>query len=211
MIIATRRDLEAAIAQLSEREARFAALAEDLGLPPLRRIRGSFEALVDIIVEQMISLHAARAILARLKERVVPFSPHTIHAMSADDLCGLGLSRAKARTIKGLADAIDGGKLDLRGLGRLEDDAVRAALTSLTGIGPWTAEIYILAALGRSDAWPAHDVALQSAVKDVFSLTERPDARVMADIAEPWQPWRAVAARLLWSHYRRMRGLPQRV
>jgi DNA-3-methyladenine glycosylase II len=89
------------------------------------------------------------------------------------------------------------------------DDEIMAQLTRLHGIGRWTAEIYLLSCLARSDVWPAGDIALQAAAHDLFGLPERPTERALRQLAEPWQPWRAVAARLLWAHYRHLRGVPQ--
>ena len=158
----------------------------------------------------MISIDAAQAIRMRLLGAIKPFNAETIARLPPEHLLGVGLSRAKAETIGLLARAIAAGDLDLSRLTRLCDADVRSALTMHKGIGPWTAEIFMLTALGRSDAWPAGDVALQTAVQDLFGLSRRPGFSEMHDIAQAWQPWRAVAARLLWLHYRRMRGLPLR-
>ena len=208
--IRTREDLRSGIAALARSEAVFGRVYRELGLPGLRRRRPTFDCLVHIVVDQMISIDAARAIRTRLLSAIKPFDAETIARLSPELLLGLGLSRAKAGTIGLLARAIATGELDLSRLTRLSDADVRSALTMHKGIGPWTAEIFMLTALGRSDAWPAGDVALQTAVQDLFGLPRRPGFSEMHDIAGAWQPWRAVAARLLWLHYRRMRGLPLR-
>jgi DNA-3-methyladenine glycosylase II len=93
----------------------------------------------------------------------------------------------------------------------MSDAEIAAALTAVPGIGPWTVEIYLLSHLGRSDVWPAGDLALQIAVHDAFELDVRPTEKAMRTLSEPWQPWRAVAARLLWAHYRSLKNIPQRV
>ena len=211
MTIDTEKDLEAGVTWLAEKELRFSAIHKQVGLPPLRRSKANFETLVHIIVEQMISFHAANAISGRLRATVVPFVPETVCEMDLEKLRSIGLSEAKARAVKAVAAAISLGELDLENLSASNDDSAKTSLTAVRGIGPWTAEIYILTALGRSDAWPAGDVALQIATQDIFALSSRPDSRAMLAIAEPWRPWRAAAARLLWSHYRHRRGLTQKL
>lgn len=207
----TEHDLALGVAFLSSREERFALVSRRLGMPPLRRSKGNFQTLVHIIVEQMISLSASKAISARLQQRLIPFAPETVCMTSFAMLRSLGLSEAKARAVKAVANAVRGGELNLEELASFDDEKAKAVLMALPGIGPWTAEIYILTALGRSDAWPAGDVALQVAVQDLFGLECRPDHRQMSAIAESWRPWRAAAARLLWSHYRNQRGLGQKL
>ena len=119
---------------------------------------------------------------------------------------GLGLSRQKARYTLALADAVASGALDLEALSELADDAAIAELTRIKGIGPWTAEIYLLSALQRPDVWPAADLALMVAAHEVKGLAARPDAKAMRELAEAWRPWRAIAARLLWHYYRNSRN-----
>jgi DNA-3-methyladenine glycosylase II len=177
------------------------------GLPALRRRGPGFATLVEIVIEQMISLKAARAIIARLKAAYDPFEPKMIRGAGMPALQGLGLSRAKARAILTLADAAAAGGLDFNALTNRSDDDVRGRLTCYSGVGPWTAEIYLLTALGRSDAWPHGDVALQRAAQALFGMGERPSGKTMQSLAAPWQPWRSVAARLLWAHYRRANGI----
>ena len=100
------------------------------------------------------------------------------------------------------------GSLDLEALGSLDNEAVMAKLTALPGVGPWTAEIYLLFCLGRADIWPAGDVALQHAVHHALKLNARPDAGTMRQLAEAWRPFRGAAALLLWNYYRHLRGIP---
>jgi DNA-3-methyladenine glycosylase II len=121
----------------------------------------------------------------------------------------LGLSGAKARCFIACARAAAKGEIDFVRLHKLSDADAIAALTALPGIGPWTADIYLLSNMGRADSWPCGDLALQAAAHDLLGLPARPDAKDMLQIAENWRPWRAVAARLLWSHYRGLRGMKQ--
>lgn len=122
-----------------------------------------------------------------------------------------GLSTAKARCFIALAEWQACGRLDLAGLAAADDESAHRALLKLPGVGPWTAEIYLLTALGRADVFPAGDRALQLSAQDLFGLAEPPAATELARLAASWSPWRAVAARLLWSHYRGLRNMPQAV
>lgn len=204
-LIETMDDIAAGIDRLVEAEPRFGPLVEANGLPPLRRTPGGFAGLAAIIVEQQISLYAAAAILARLKAAVTPLEPTRLLAAGDEVLATCGLSRAKIAALTALARDVGDGRLDLDGLAGLDDETASARLAGVRGIGPWTTDIYLLACLGRPDVWPAGDVALQTAAGLVLGLAPRPDRRHMLALAEPWRPWRAVAARLLWSHYRSLR------
>jgi DNA-3-methyladenine glycosylase II len=205
-LIETLADLEEGVAALTECEPRFGGVAAH-GLPALRRRGPGFATLVEIVTEQMISLKAARAIITRLKAAYDPIEPMMICSAGMPALQELGLSRAKAQAILAVADAAAAGGLDFNELADNSDDDVRRRLTCYSGIGPWTADIYLLTALGRSDAWPSGDVALQRAMQALFGMEERPSEKTMQALAEPWRPWRSVAARLLWAHYRRTNGI----
>jgi DNA-3-methyladenine glycosylase II len=205
-LIETVADLEEGVAALVDCEPRFGGVVAH-GLPALRRRGQGFVTLVEIVVEQMISLKASRAIITRLRAAYDLLEPKTICGAGMPVLQALGLSQAKARSILALADAAAAGGLDFDVLRRLGDDDVRQSLARYPGVGPWTAEIYLLTALGRRDAWPAGDVALQRAAQMLFGLEERPGGKAMQALAEPWRPWRSVAARLLWAHYRQINGM----
>lgn len=164
-------------------------------------MQADLQSLLGLIIHQQVSLASGAAIEARFRDRFGGADPAPITAAAEADLAACGLSRPKIRAVKAIAGAVASRALDLAALEGLGDPQARAALQRVHGIGPWTAELWLLSALGRPDAWPAHDVALQSAVADVFGLASRPAGPEMGDIAEPWRPWRAVAARLLWSHY----------
>lgn len=204
--IHTEADLEAALAALTLADPRFAALVERAGRPPLRRRPGGFAGLAATIVSQQLSTASAAAIWGRLAAAFDPFEPAAILRARKDRLARLGLSAAKVRTLKEIARAIERERLTLATLGDLAAEEAHAALTAIHGIGPWTADIYLLGCLGHADAWPAGDLALQEAARLAFGLKSRPTAKQMLPLAEPWRPWRAVAARVLWTYYRAVKG-----
>lgn len=164
---------------------------------PLRHAPEGFGALLDAILGQQVSTASAQALMARLKAAGLTLA-QAVAATPEADLRALGLSRQKARYVKALAEAgIDYDALRLR-----PDAEVIATLTAVTGIGQWTAEIYAIFALGRADVFASGDLALQEAVRLAYDLPLRPTAKALADLSQRWSPWRAVAARALWSYYR---------
>lgn len=171
------------------------------GNPPLRRRPKGFEGLSRVIVGQQLSIASADAIWGRVRARVQPFDAATLVEVPESDLRKAGLSRVKVATLREVAAAIEGGRLRLNALTRAPEAVIHAELTALKGIGPWTADIYIMFSLARADAWSPGDLALQHAVKDALLLAERPSLVQMNEVAEAWRPWRGVAARLLWSYY----------
>ena len=171
------------------------------GNPPLRKRPRGFEGLSRVIVGQQLSIASADAIWGRVRARVEPFEAATLLKIPDKDLRKAGLSRGKIGTLREVAAAIEAGRLKLNALARAPEDAIHAELTSIKGIGPWTADIYIMFSLARADAWSPGDLALQYAVKDALLLAERPSLAEMTELAEVWRPWRGVAARLLWSYY----------
>ena len=197
--IATPQALAEGMAALVRLEPAFAALAQTP--PPLRLARPGLAAMLTIIGEQSISRRAAAAIMARLGAAMRLDAPASVLACEIEQLRALGLTRTKARAFHATAAACRDGLFTR--LEAMADDRARRALTALPGIGPWSAEIYLLSCLGRADAWPAGDVALQTAAATLFALPQRPDGRQLEAMAEAWRPWRAVAARLLWASYRR--------
>jgi DNA-3-methyladenine glycosylase II len=178
--------------------ARIHALAGD---PPLRKRPRGFEGLARVIVGQQLSIASAEAIWGRARATVEPFAAATLLAVPDRDFRKAGLSRSKIATLRELAAAIDQGALNLAALDRAPEEVIHAELTALKGIGPWTADIYIMFSLARADAWSPGDLALQHAVKDALLLAERPSLVQMNEVSEVWRPWRGVAARLLWSYY----------
>jgi DNA-3-methyladenine glycosylase II len=189
------------VGELVARDPDLAAIHERLGVPPLWARQPGFPTLVHIILEQQVSLASAKAAFDKLRAEVDPLTPAGLLALDDETLKRIGFSRQKAGYTRSLANAIVTGAFDVDGLEALPDETVRAQLISLKGIGPWSAEIYLLMALRRSDAWPAGDLGLQVAAQTIKGLPTRPDPAALTEIAEQWRPWRAVAARLLWHHY----------
>ncbi len=172
-----------------------------VGTPPLRDFSADFKGLAKIVTGQQLSAQSAAAIWARVAAAIVPFEARTILARNDAGLAALGLSTAKVRTLKAIATAINSEGLDIPGLSSAADTVVIDRLTALHGVGPWTADIYLLFALRRADAFAAGDLALQIAAQHHFKLEARPTAAELTKLAERWRPWRAVAARLLWADY----------
>jgi DNA-3-methyladenine glycosylase II len=200
--IHTEAELDLGLAALNRADPRFVALIATAGRPPLRRRPGGFDGLAAIIVAQQLSTASAGAIWGRLAAAFDPLDPAAILRARPARLARLGLSAAKIRALKEIARAVARGKLALGALGELPADDAHAALTAVHGIGPWTADIYLLSCLGHADAWPAGDLALQEAARLAFALPARPTAKEMVALADSWRPWRAVAARVLWTYYR---------
>ena len=204
--IHTEADLDAALAALGKVDPRFVPLLAKAGRPPLRRRSDGFAGLAAIIVAQQLSTASANAIWGRLAAAFDPLDPEAILRARPARLARLGLSAPKIRALKEIARAVKRGDLALAALGELAAEEAHAALTAVHGIGPWTADIYLLSCLGHADAWPAGDLALQEAVRVAFKLPARPTAKEMLPLAERWRPWRAVAARI----YGRIIGPPSR-
>jgi DNA-3-methyladenine glycosylase II len=153
-------------------------------------------------VSQQLSTASAKAIWERLSQAFDPLDHRAVLRARSDKLARLGLSAPKIRALKAIAKSIECGELDLRALVKLPADEAHRALTAVHGIGPWTADIYLLFCLGHADTWPAGDLALQEAARLAFSLRQRPTAKDMGPLAEGWRPWRGAAACLLWTYYR---------
>jgi DNA-3-methyladenine glycosylase II len=200
--IRTEADLDAALVALGQADPRFVALIARAGRPALRRRTGGFAGLASTVVSQQLSTASAGAIWGRLGAAFDPFEPAAIIKARAPKLARAGLSRPKIKALKEIARAVAGGKLPLASLADIPADEAHAALTAVHGIGPWTADIYLLAHLGHADAWPAGDLALQEAARLAFALPARPSAKETVALAEAWRPWRGIAARLLWAYYR---------
>jgi DNA-3-methyladenine glycosylase II len=198
----TQADLEEAVDALLKQDARLKPIFEIAGMPALRRREPGFAGLAHIICGQQLSTASAAAIWARLSTAFDPFHHDTVGKARANRLGRLGLSAAKIKTLKNLAREIASERLNLEVLANEDADAAHNTLTSLHGIGPWTADVYLLFCLGHGDAWPAGDLAVQEAVKIGLGLKTRPTAKQMAPLAEPWRPLRGAAAHLWWSYYR---------
>lgn len=194
--------LEAAIAQLTERDPEFVAKVFAIGASaPLRRGQPGFEGLARIIVSQQVSTASADAIFGRLASALAPLSAAQVLAASDETLRSVGLSSPKIRGLRAAAQAeIEG--LDLTGLGALVAEDAHRKLVAIKGVGPWTADIFLLFCLGHPDAFPAGDLALQESARLALDLKKRPDAAGLEKIAERWRPVRGIAARMLWAYYR---------
>jgi len=197
----TDADLHAALAQLILADPRLKPVAEKAGVFSLRRREAGFPGLCAIVCGQQLSTASAAAIRARLFAAFEPFHHDTVRRARSDRLKRLGLSAPKIKAIREIAKAVCDGHIDLARVGDMDADEAHAALTALHGVGPWTADIYLLFCLGHADAFPAGDLAVQESARIALGLRRRPDAKAIARIAEAWRPWRGVAAHLLWAYY----------
>jgi DNA-3-methyladenine glycosylase II len=197
----TDADLHKALSRLVKADPCLQPMLEKAGRPNLRRRPAGFPGLCAIVVSQQLSTSSARAIWARLEAAFDPFHHDELRRARAPKLARLGLSKPKIKTLKAIATAVSKGGIDLEALGGMEADEAHNALVALHGIGPWTADIYLLFCLGHADAFPAGDLALQEAARIAFGLKTRPDPKQMIARAEAWRPWRGVAAHLLWAYY----------
>lgn len=186
---------------LARRDPVMRRIMREGATPPLRKREPGFEGLARIIVSQQLSTASAGAIWARLAARFPGLAPHDIAAASDDDLRAPGLSAPKIRTLRAIAAAIDEGALPIHLLHDLPADEAHALLTGVKGIGPWTADIYLLFCLGHPDAFPEGDLALQEATRIAYALAARPKDKELLELAERWRPWRGVAAKVLWAYY----------
>ncbi len=194
-------DVKAGLAALAQMDGRLVPVIERAGVVPLRRRPPGYQGLAEIIVAQMVSKASANAIWKRLEVEAGDCAPQAIVALSDAQCRRIGLSRAKETTLKGAAQAVLDGAIDPQGLcGLPAEDAIKA-MTDIKGIGAWTAEVYLLFCAGHADIFPAGDVALQDAAGHALGLEARPDQKNLRKIAVAWQPWRGVAARLLWAYY----------
>jgi DNA-3-methyladenine glycosylase II len=187
--------------KLAGADPALASIVARHGVPAFWARRPGFATLLLLILEQQVSLASAKAAFDRVDARVGGVTPRTILSLSDAELREDGFSRQKTRYARVLADAVESGALDLDVVARLPDPDVRRTLVALTGIGPWTAEVYLLSALRRPDTWPVGDIALQEAARRALGLEQRPSAGELEEIGERWRPHRATAARLLWHLY----------
>ena len=199
--IASKAHLNSAVAGLLAADKRLHSVAKRVGEMPFRKRREEgFEALISIVVSQQLSVAAADTIFGRVREKVSPFEPAQVLAADAVTLRACGLSAPKQKHMKTIATAIMDGSLDLKRIKSMQDEAARAHLTAVKGIGPWTADIYLMSSLGRADIWPVGDVGLQAAITRAMNLRKRPNEKQMEKLSQNWRPWRTVAARMFWIH-----------
>jgi DNA-3-methyladenine glycosylase II len=195
------RGFERAAGTLVARDGDLAGIVARHGLPAFWARPPGFATLLLLILEQQVSLASAKAAFDRVDARVGGVTPAAVLSLTDAELRADGFSRQKTRYARALADALVAGELDLDAVGGQPDDEARRALVALPGIGPWTAEVYLLSALRRPDTWPVGDIALQEAARRLLGLEHRPGPDELERIGERWRPHRATAARLLWHLY----------
>jgi DNA-3-methyladenine glycosylase II len=193
--------LHAAAASLAERDPDLSAILDRHGPPPLWDRPPGFATLAAIILEQQVSLASGAAALDRLRRAAGSLEPEAIAALGEEGARAAGQTRQKARYVVGLAEAALDGRFDPTAIAAADDDVARDQLTALLGVGRWTADIYLLMALGRPDVWPDGDLALAVAMRRAKRLPAVPDGAAQRMVAESWRPFRAVAARFLWHAY----------
>jgi DNA-3-methyladenine glycosylase II len=195
----TKETLNTAAQALAARDPKLASIYDQHGPPPMWARRPGFPTLLRIILEQQVSLISARAMFERLRSNIEPFTALGFIDAGEPTLRSLGVTRQKAHYCVQVAQAFTSG--DLNQIAKLNDVDAHAALVRIKGVGPWTANIYLLMALGRPDIWPDGDIALATAVGQLRKMKARPSFRELAKIAEAWRPYRSVAARMLWQYY----------
>lgn len=200
-IIDTDEDIRAGMRALRRKCPHLRRVHDITGDPPLRRRPAGFEGLARIVVGQQLSTASAAAIWSRLEIAISPLSPEALLSANDEVLRSAGLSMPKMRTLRNVARAAAEGELAIETLAALPDEAIHEQLTRISGIGPWTADIFIMFCLGRRDAFAAGDLALQVAAEGAMSLGNRPSSAELLELAERWRPWRGVAARLLWAYH----------
>jgi DNA-3-methyladenine glycosylase II len=200
------RALARAVRALVRAEPRFAHIVKRYGPPPLWPRDPGFQTLVLLMLEQQVSLAQGRAMYARIAGKTGVVTPANVAMLGESGLRALGVTRQKSAYLAALAERLERNEFDLDALTNLSDADADAALDALHGVGPWTAQCYLLFALRRSDVFPAADLALMEAVRQLWRLRQRPSPEALARRAHAWRPHRAVAARLLWHHYLSERG-----
>ena len=201
-VVLDKTNLEKALRHLADADPDIARALQEAGTPELREMPTGYGGLMRSIVGQQVSVHAARSIWLRLEAAVPSMEPAAFLALSDEQLRAVGLSAAKMKYGRSLAADIVEGRIDFAALHELDDAAAIGMLTQAKGIGPWTAEIYLMFAHGRPDIMPGLDLGLVVAAQHLKRLRKRPDAKRLLRIAEAWRPWRSAAALVLW-HYRR--------
>lgn len=204
-VLRSQRDVVRGVQALANTCAVMHRITKETGAPKLRRHTAGLEGLARIVVGQQLSVASAAAIWERLAQAVRPFDAEQLAALADDDLKACGLSRPKIATLRGLSNAVIEGELDFDALKRKSTDEVCQDLTKLKGIGPWSADIYVMFCMGHRDGFAGGDLALQEAARHAFGLDARPDAMALAELAERWRPWRGVGALVLWDYYKHVK------
>ena len=197
----TQKSLALAARELAARDEMLAGIHAHHGDPPLWRRATGFSTLAHIILEQQVSLKSAKAMLVRLEASIQPFTPPRFLELGDTYVRSLGVTRQKSAYLLDLSESIVAGRLSFTKLARMSDEEARVVLTRIKGIGLWSADVYLLMAMRRADIWPAGDLALAVAMKELKGLAHRPGPIELEKLAEHWRPHRAVAARMLWQYY----------
>jgi DNA-3-methyladenine glycosylase II len=191
---------------ISARDSDLAAVISKWGNPPFWTHSPGFSGIVLAILSQQVSLESAQAAFTKLEKSIGSINPERFLSLDNDQLRTIGFSRQKSSYVRGIANNIMEGAIDLDDIQSMDNEQARKSLMELRGVGPWTADTYLLFALRRADAWPSGDLALEKAVQEVRGLPTIPSTAEADRIADLWRPWRAVAARILWHHYLKERG-----
>lgn len=201
-ILETQADLDRAVDQLTRLDRRLKRIVKVTGVPPLRRRPAGLRGLARIIVGQQVSTASAEAIWGRLDAAFPALTPADILGATDDELGIIGLSAAKMKSLRHIATEIAEGRLDLAALAHCPADEAHATLTALRGVGPWTADVYLLFCLGNADAWPAADLGIQEGLKRGLALESRPTTKETSALGDRWRPLRGAAAHLWWAYAR---------
>ena len=190
-----------ALSELAATDKDLKAVLDRLGPPPMWSRDPGFSTLIYIVLEQQVSLASAKAAFERLKISVSELTPENFLKLDNVTLKRIGFSHQKTTYCRNIATAIEDKSLQIDQFVKMPDDKIRVELKKIKGIGPWTADIYLLMVLNRPDIWPVGDLALITAFQKVKHLSKRPTVEEFLTLGDPWQPWRAVAARILWHYY----------
>ena len=191
---------------LAASDSKLASAIDRFGEPVFWHRPPGFATVVLFILEQQVSLASGAAAFNRLRNRIGEVTPEAVLRPTDEELRADGFSRQKTRYVRELARATLDRRIDLAGLESKSDDDVRRELIGLIGIGPWTADVYLLSCLRRADVWPVLDRALQVSTGEVLGLASAPDPATLLDIGERWRPHRSTAARIMWHSYLSRRG-----
>ena len=191
-----------ALDEVAARDNDLRAALDAFGYPAPRNREPGFGTLINIIIGQQVSTNAAAAIRNRLEMAIDPLTPKTFLAAGHEILRNVGCSNRKIEYGRGIAEALLEGTLDTVHLTELSDEDVAKTITSFRGLGPWSADIYMLFALGRADAWPLDDLAIQVSVQRLKNMRNRPNQKRMEAVARRWRPYRGVVALFLWHYYK---------
>jgi DNA-3-methyladenine glycosylase II len=191
---------------LAATDADLRLVIQQYGYPPLWKRAASFETLIHIILEQQVSLASALAALNKLREKIVDITPKNVLALSDEELKACYFSRQKMGYARHLAEVIISEDFNLDDFSTLDNDAVKARLTKIKGIGNWSTDIYLLMVLNRCDIFPLGDIALLTSVKEIKGLPAQTSKEAISLIAEKWKPYQSVAAYILWHGYLCKRG-----